>query len=104
MAYDVFAGIKPPDALKALGDQFGPASSQYFYSRLYLGLYFESLGNGERSLEYMREATESTYGSNPEARDFMVWVGRVHVLQRGGGAEQGNLSEPEPSKGNLNPS
>jgi len=53
-----------------------------FYARLYLGLYFEAVGNKARALEHITEAAADRYA---QAGGYMHAVARVHlgILQRG---------------------
>jgi len=77
----LFAGkAKPDDVLKeaAAGDVSAERrKNQFFYAHLYLGLYYESVGDAKASLEHMTKA--ATDYSNP---GYMGDVARVHVQLR----------------------
>ena len=77
----LFAGkAKPDDVLKAAGGEGLPASQlnrQLFYAHLYLGLYFEVMGDKAKSLEHLRQAA-GQYQTN----DYMGDVARVHLQLR----------------------
>ena len=69
------------EALVALAER--PASdSDAFYSSLYLGLYAEALGDGERARYWIGRASSSQYGQRAQG-DFMTAVARVHMARRG---------------------
>ncbi len=77
----LFAGkIKPEDVLKAAtaGSPAPPQlKSQLFYAHLYLGLYFEALGDDKLAREHItKAATEYQTG------DYMGDVARVHLQLR----------------------
>lgn len=76
--YDMFRGAATPEeVLRSAG---GQASAQ-FYAQLYLGLYFEAIGDARRALEHIRTAAADRYAS---AGGYMHMVARVHLarLQR----------------------
>jgi lipoprotein NlpI len=76
--YEMFRGAAiAEEVLQAAG---GQASAQ-FYGQLYLGLYFEALGDGRRALEHIKAAAADRYAS---AGGYMHMVARVHLtlLQR----------------------
>jgi lipoprotein NlpI len=80
VVYDLFRGrAKPADVLKAVEKGEPPAGelNRRFYAHLYLGLYYESLGDGKRALEHLATATEHriTSGGGP---GYMWEVARVH--------------------------
>lgn len=77
--YEMFRGTRrPEDVLSAAGDQ---ASGQ-FYAQLYLGLYFEALGNKPKALEHITAAAADRFAS---AGGYMHTVARVHLgMLRGG--------------------
>src|SRR5262249_27804057 len=64
--YDLFRGkLKPAEVLKAIetGDPSAKErNSRRFYAHLYLGLYYESLGDAKRALEHLTTATEHHIG------------------------------------------
>ena len=76
--YEMFRGAATPEeVLRSAGAQ---ASAQ-FYAQLYLGLYFEALGDSRRALEHLKAAAADRYAS---AGGYMHMVARVHLglLQR----------------------
>jgi lipoprotein NlpI len=79
--YRLFAGqARPEDVLRdaQAGD---PAAerrrNQLFYAHLYLGLYYEAVGDAKKSLEHMTKAVEDFSQSH-----YMGDVARVHVKLR----------------------
>ena len=75
--YDMFRGALTPEAvLTAAGD---PESQ--FYAHLYLGLYFEALGNTNRAIEHIEAAAADRHAV---VGGYMSMVARVHrdILQR----------------------
>ncbi len=79
--HTLFAGkIEPEDVLKAAtaGNPAPPQlKSQLFYAHLYLGLYFEALGDDKLAREHItKAATEYQTG------DYMGDVARVHLQLR----------------------
>jgi len=76
--YEMFRGAATPEeVLRAAGAQ--PAAQ--FYAQLYLGLYFEALGDARRALEHITAAAADRYA---RAGGYMHMVARVHLalLQR----------------------
>jgi hypothetical protein len=74
----MFRGTLAPEAvLTAAGDR--PESQ--FYAHLYLGLYFDALGNKERALEHITAAAADRY---EPVGGYMHTVARIHLstLQR----------------------
>jgi lipoprotein NlpI len=74
--YDLFRGkARPADVLKA-AEAGAPSAEQFnrrrFYAHLYLGLYYESLGDAKRALRHLTTATEHRIGH------YMGDVARVH--------------------------
>lgn len=76
--HQLFAGkAKPADVLAAAkaGD---PAperlAHQLFYAHLYLGIYFEALGDAKQARDYILKAAEKA-----DENDYMGDVARVHV-------------------------
>ena len=57
-------------------------ASDAFYSSLYLGLYYESLGDIDRSRRWIETAHETPYGRKAKS-DFMTAVAEVHLARRG---------------------
>jgi lipoprotein NlpI len=73
--YQMFRGeTSPEQVLTAAGKE----SEAQFYAHLYLGLYFEALGNKDRSLEHIRIAAEDRFA----AGGYMHRVARVHLQVR----------------------
>ncbi len=75
--YELFCGrLKPADVLTA-AKAGSPSAEQLnrrlFYANLYLGLYYESLGDGKRALEHLTTARDHRIGH------YMWDVARVHV-------------------------
>lgn len=78
--YEMFRGaMKPEEVLTAAGSQPGAQ----FYARLYLGLYYEALGDPAHALEHITAAADPRYA---RAGGYMHSVARVHLaaLQRRG--------------------
>ena len=76
--YEMFRGAATPDeVLRAAGAQ----PSAQFYAQLYLGLYFEAIGDARRALEHITVAAADRYA---RAGGYMHMVARVHLalLQR----------------------
>jgi lipoprotein NlpI len=82
--YDLFRGrAKPDDVLKAAEAGDPPADEvnrRRFYAQLYLGLYYESLGDGKRALRHL------TAAAGHRISHYMGDVARVHrdLLRKGG--------------------
>jgi lipoprotein NlpI len=76
--YALFKGeAKPADVLAAVrAGEPTPKElkERLFYAHLYLGLYYESLGDKQRTLEYMKKAAEDY-----ETGQYMGDVARVHL-------------------------
>ncbi len=71
--YELFRGtMTPEDVLRVAGAQPGAQ----FYGHLYLGLYFEALGDAARALEHITAAAADRFAS---AGDYMHMVARVHL-------------------------
>lgn len=71
--YEMFRGTLPPEAvLTAAGSQ----PSAQFYAQLYLGLYFEALGDDRRALEHITAAAAERFA---DAGGYMHTVARVHL-------------------------
>lgn len=71
--YQMFRGaLTPEDVLAAAGAD--PAAQ--FYAHLYLGLYFEALGNRARVLEHISAAAADRYAG---VGGYMSMVARVHL-------------------------
>ncbi len=72
--YQLFAGTCNPDALLAVARD----RQERFYSRLYVGLYFEAERDLEQACRYITEAAEMRI-----LDDYMGWLAIVHQQQRG---------------------
>lgn len=71
--YEMFRGSLSPEAvLTAAGRQ----PEAQFYAHLYLGLYFDVIGNTSRALEHIRTAAEDRFS---QAGGYMHVVARVHL-------------------------
>jgi lipoprotein NlpI len=71
--YQMFSGTLPPDAvMKAAGNS--PAGQ--FYAHLYIGLYFEAMGQNNLVLMHIKEAAADRYAS---AGGYMHMVAAVHL-------------------------
>ena len=79
--HTLFAGkAKPEDVLKAAGLGGPPTlrlNRQLFYAHLYLGLYFEALGDDQKAREHIAQAA-GPY----QTGDYMGDVARVHLELR----------------------
>jgi lipoprotein NlpI len=75
--YALFKGeAKPADVLAAIDKGKPSANDQNnrrFYAHLYLGLYYESIGDKKQTLEHMTKAVATPFPS------YMVDVARVHL-------------------------
>jgi lipoprotein NlpI len=71
--YEMFRGSRSPeDILKAGGE----SASGQFYARLYVGLYYEAVGNKARALEYITAAAADRFAP---AGGYMHTVAKVHL-------------------------
>jgi lipoprotein NlpI len=71
--YQMLRGtVTPEQVLAAAGGQL----ESEFYAHLYLGLYFEALGNAGRALEHITAAAAERYAA---AGGYMHTVARVHL-------------------------
>jgi lipoprotein NlpI len=71
--YEMFRGTLTPEAvLKAAG----PRPSAQFYAQLYLGLYFEALGDDRRAFEHITAAAADRFAA---AGGYMHTVAKVHL-------------------------
>ena len=77
--YQMFRGtLTPEEVLTAAGTE----PDAQFYAHLYLGLYFDAIGNKAKALEHMTTAAADRYAS---VGGYMYTVARLHrdILQRG---------------------
>ena len=77
--YSLFRGALTPEEVLA---EAGARPESVFYAHLYLGLYFEALGNQAHALEHITEAAADRYAA---VGGYMHAVVRVHlgILQHG---------------------
>jgi lipoprotein NlpI len=67
--YDLYKGdLKPEDVMKV-----AKANNELFYAHLYVGIYFDLLGDKEKAFKHLNEATE-----NYRINHYMWDVARVH--------------------------
>lgn len=76
--YEMFKGTRTPDEVLAAA---GANPSSQFYANLYLGLYFDALGNNARAREYITIAAADRFAP---VGGYMHAVARIHLgmLQR----------------------
>jgi lipoprotein NlpI len=76
--YDMFRGRLSPEQVLAAA---GASADGQFYARLYVGLYFEALGNDRLALEHISAAAADRFAA---PGGYMHMVARVHhgILQR----------------------
>jgi lipoprotein NlpI len=71
--YDMFRGVKrPEDVLTAAGQ----SRSGQFYARLYIGLYYEALGNARLMREHITIAASDQFEA---VGGYMHTVAKVHL-------------------------
>jgi lipoprotein NlpI len=70
--YQMFRGAIPPARVLAAA---GVAAEPQFYAQLYVGLYYEALGDKNRALEHITAAANERYA----AAGYMHTVARVHL-------------------------
>ncbi len=73
--YEMFKGVMTPEQVLAAG---GTQATGQFYARLYLGLYFEALGDATRAREHITTAADERYR---DAGGYMHMVARVHLAK-----------------------
>lgn len=71
---DVFTGRKDWQELSQVGLTGG--TPNYFYSRLYLSLYFYTHDDHDKAMNFIEEAMKSQYTKSAQGRDLMVDVGK----------------------------
>ena len=69
--YEMFRGTMTPEEVLESANE--DASSQ-FYAHLYLGLYYEAIGDPDRGLEHIRIAADDRFGPG-----YMQTVARIHL-------------------------
>ena len=80
IAYGVFTAQTPVENLVEYSLKNHLSPSDFFYSRLYLGLYYEAKGKSIQSKEFIDAAVNSIYGK--QSSDYMVSLAKVHFKQR----------------------
>lgn len=75
--YQMFRGTLDPERVLAAA---GGRPESEFYAHLYVGLYFEALGDARRALEHMAAAADDRYAVG----GYMHRVARIHVRIRRG--------------------
>jgi len=77
--YDMFRGVRRPEEVLTAG---GAEASGQFYAQLYVGLYYEALGNKPKVLEHLTAAAAERFAA---VGGYMHTVAKVHlgILQRG---------------------
>lgn len=78
----LYAGIAQPEEVLAAagkGDDPEDRSNQLCYAHLYLGLYFEALGEDKKSMEHLKKAAVDF-----KMDHYMGKVARLHFKLRGG--------------------
>mmetsp|Transcript_5259 Transcript_5259/g.7717 ORF Transcript_5259/g.7717 Transcript_5259/m.7717 type:complete len:271 (-) Transcript_5259:1105-1917(-) len=77
--YSVYKGTTLPETfLSEIGKD--AKDDEYFYSRLYMGLYYEAIGDVVKSLHCMEDAVKSPYGT--ASNDYMVSLAKLHLKLR----------------------
>jgi hypothetical protein len=77
--YDMFRGVSSPETvMKAAA---GSTSGQ-FYGNLYVGLYFDAIGERALALRHIKSAAEERF---EPAGGYMHMVARVHLKVLGSG-------------------
>lgn len=74
-AYNLFKGDVSWEKLKDVGDTLGV--QPFFYSRLYLSLYFHSMRDETRTIFFVNQAVNSDYFRSVGDRDLMVIVAQL---------------------------
>jgi lipoprotein NlpI len=70
--YQMFRGAIPPARVLAAA---GVEAESQFYAQLYVGLYYEALGDKDRALKHITIAGHDRYASG----GYMHTVARVHL-------------------------
>lgn len=71
--YDMFRGARSPEAVLSAA---GPTLRGQFYAELYVGLYYEAMGNKKLALQHITNAAAERFRT---AGDYMHMVARVHL-------------------------
>jgi len=77
--YDMFRGVRRPEEVLTAG---GAETAGQFYAQLYVGLYYEALGNKPKALEHITAAAAERFAA---VGGYMHTVAKVHlgILQKG---------------------
>jgi lipoprotein NlpI len=73
--YQMFRGTMTPEQVLAAA---GPSPGGQFYAQLYLGLYFEAMGDARRSREHITTAAADRFAA---VGGYMHTVAKVHLAQ-----------------------
>ena len=78
VVYDVFRGTRGVQSLLSPSSSSSstPSSSEYFYSQLYSGLYYEYIHDSKESLQHINQAADSSYCKR--SNDYMCNVASNH--------------------------
>ena len=80
--YDLFRGKLEPEHLLIEFHKGNPNAEQLagrlFYAYLYLGLYYESLGNKQQAEKYIKLAANPQLAENPNLNSYMWAVAHIH--------------------------
>jgi hypothetical protein len=74
--YQMFRGTMTPDQILKAG---GAEPSSRFFAELYVGLYYDALGDRSRATQHLRNAADKMYAS---AGGYMHRVAELHPLLR----------------------
>lgn len=77
--YSVFHGDNPPELLRNQGDIGNSGSTEYFYSRLYLSLFYDVMHDQDASESNIAEAVNSAYAKKYGISDYMVSVAKLQA-------------------------
>jgi lipoprotein NlpI len=75
--YEMFRGTMTPEAILAAGGT--QPSSARFFAELYVGLYYDAIGDRSRAVQHLRNAAAKTYAP---AGGYMHRVAELHPLLR----------------------
>ena len=74
--YEMFRGTMTPEAILATG---GNDPSARFFGELYVGLYYDAMGDRSRAARHLRSAAAKSYAP---AGGYMHRVAELHPLLR----------------------
>ena len=74
--YEMFRGTKTPEAILAAG---GDQPSGRFFAELYVGIYYDAIGDRPRATQHLRNAAAKSYAA---AGGYMHRVAELHPLLR----------------------